>query len=62
MSKNHSYYSYGKMKFAGIGMAIGLVFGGLLVGVLVGNPFVFAGWAIVLSFAIGSALDRLSAT
>jgi len=46
-----------KMKFAGVGAAIGLVFGGL-VGLLIGNPMVFAGGGMILGLAIGSAIDR----
>ena len=46
-----------RMKFAGLGAAIGLVFGGL-VGTLIGNPFVFAGGTMVLGLAIGAAFDR----
>jgi len=57
MSENNNRYSSRRMKFTGIGMAIGLVFGGL-VGILIGNPMVFAGGAMVLGFAIGAALDR----
>ena len=45
------------IKFTGLGAALGLVFGGL-VGILVGNPAVFAGGTMVLGIAIGSALDQ----
>lgn len=61
MSKNQSQTSTGRMKFTGIGMAIGLVFGGL-VGLLIGNPMVFAGGTMVIGFAIGAALDKRSTT
>jgi hypothetical protein len=57
MSNNNSPYSFGKNKFTGLGLAIGLVFGGL-VGILIGNPIIFAGGGMVLGFAIGTALDR----
>lgn len=46
-----------RMKFAGLGMAVGLVFGGL-VGFLIGNPIVFAGRTMVLGAAIGTAIDN----
>ncbi|MFN2146175.1 MAG: hypothetical protein ACK2T7_12550 [Anaerolineales bacterium] len=46
-----------RMKFAGIGAALGLVFGGL-VGLLIGNPMVFAGGGMVLGLAVGSAFDQ----
>ena len=45
------------LKFAGLGAAIGLVFGGLI-GTLIGNPFAFAGGTMVLGLAIGAAIDR----
>jgi uncharacterized membrane protein len=57
MSENKNRQLSGRMKFSGIGLAIGLVFGGL-VGVLIGNPIIFAGGTMVLGFAIGAALDR----
>ena len=45
------------MKFAGLGAAVGLVFGGL-VGLLIGNPMVFAGGGMILGIAVGTALDQ----
>ena len=60
MSNKSNNYSPRRMKYTGIGMAIGLVLGGL-VGVLVGNPFAFAGGTMVLGFAIGGVLDRRNA-
>ena len=48
-----------KIKFTGVGAAIGLVLGGL-VGYLTGNPMVFAGGAMVLGIAIGATLDQRS--
>ena len=57
MSKNKNRQLPGRMKYSGIGLAIGLVFGGL-VGVLIGNPIIFAGGTMVLGFAIGAVLDR----
>lgn len=46
-----------RMKFTGFGAALGLVFGGL-VGILIGNPIVFAGGGMILGLAVGSALAR----
>lgn len=48
---------YRKINFKGIGMAIGLIFGGAI-GSLVGSPVIFAGGTMVLGFAIGTALDQ----
>ena len=45
------------VKFAGLGAAVGLVFGGL-VGLLIGNPVVFAGGGMILGIAVGTALDQ----
>lgn len=47
------------LKFTGLGLVIGLVFGGLI-GILIGNPIIFAGGTMVLGFAIGSSLDQRS--
>ncbi|MEJ2758767.1 MAG: hypothetical protein P8046_09840 [Anaerolineales bacterium] len=47
------------LKFAGLGAAIGLVFGGL-VGTLIGNPIIFAGGGMVLGLAIGTSLYQRS--
>ena len=57
MSENKNRYSPERRKFTGLGLALGLVFGGL-VGILIGNPIIFAGGTMVLGFAIGAALDR----
>lgn len=57
MSKNINRSSSRRMKFTGLGLAIGLVFGGLI-GVLIDNPIIFAGGGMVLGLAIGAALDR----
>ena len=61
MPKNSNDYTFGRMKFTGLGLAIGLVFGGL-VGFLIGNPIIFAGGTMVLGLAIGAALDKKSST
>jgi uncharacterized membrane protein len=57
MSDNKNLTSSGRMKFTGIGLAIGLVFGGL-VGILIGNPIIFAGGGMVLGYAIGTTFDK----
>ena len=57
MSEQKNRYSPGSMKYTGFGLAIGLVFGGM-VGILIGNPIIFAGGTMVLGFAIGAALDK----
>ena len=61
MSENKKRYFSGKMKYTGLGLAIGLVLGGL-VGILIGNPIIYAGGTMVLGFAIGAALDRRSSS
>lgn len=43
--------------YKGIGIAVGLILGGL-VGVVVGNPVIFAGGGMVLGLAVGTALDN----
>jgi uncharacterized membrane protein len=45
------------VSYTGLGAALGLVLGGL-VGVLIGNPIIFAGGGMVLGVAVGSALAR----
>jgi hypothetical protein len=57
MSENKGYSTAGGMKYAGLGLAVGLVLGGL-VGVLIGNPVIFAGGTMIIGFAIGTALDK----
>lgn len=57
MNKQNFQKPSQRNRFAGLGMAIGLVFGGLI-GFLIGNPIIFAGGTMVLGFAIGAALDR----
>lgn len=59
MSDNDNRYSSGRMKFTGLGIGIGLVFG-WLVGTLIGNPIVFAGGGMVLGLAIGTSLYQRS--
>jgi len=43
--------------FKALAIGLGLVLGGL-VGLLVGNPIIFAGGGLVLGLAVGSALDN----
>ena len=43
--------------YSGYGMAVGLIFGGL-VGLLTGNIPLSAGGCMVLGYAIGAALDN----
>jgi len=56
MSKNHKGKSPIPVSYKGIGLAAGLVLGGL-VGLLIGNLVIFAGGGMVLGLAVGSALD-----
>ena len=46
-----------KFSNAGLGMAVGLVFGSI-VGLLIGNLVIYAGSGLVLGGAIGSAVDN----
>lgn len=54
MSKNNN--SQRKISFTALGLAIGLVLGGI-VGLAIDNMIIFAGGGLVLDLAIGSALD-----
>ena len=54
---NQNKQSNRKMKFAGLGAAIGLIFGAL-VGLLIGNPIIFSGGGMVLGIAIGASFDQ----
>ena len=56
MSKKNIQQPVKGITFTAVGMVIGLVFGGL-VGILIGNPAIFAGGTMVLGLAIGSAID-----
>jgi len=49
--------SSSRISYKGIGMAVGLILGGL-VGLAVGNLVVFAGGGMVLGLAVGAALDN----
>ena len=54
---NHKKQAGHSFKFAGLGAAIGLIFGGL-VGFLIGNPIVFAGGGMILGVALGTSFDQ----
>jgi hypothetical protein len=43
--------------YKGLGIAIGLVFGGIL-GLITGDMIIFPGGGLVLGFAIGAAMDN----
>ena len=45
-----------KISYTALGLAIGLIFGGI-VGLIIDNMIIFAGGGLVLGFAIGAALD-----
>ena len=46
-----------KKSYTALGLAIGLVLGGI-VGLVINNLVIFAGGGLVLGLAIGSALDN----
>ena len=54
MSQNNE--SQRKNSYTALGLAIGLVLGGI-VGLAIDNMIIFAGGGLVLGLAIGSALD-----
>ena len=54
MSKNKN--SGKRISYTALGMAIGLIFGGI-VGLIIDNMIIFAGGGLALGLAIGSALD-----
>jgi hypothetical protein len=45
-----------KVSYTVLGLAIGMVFGGII-GLAIDNMMIFAGGGLVLGLAIGSALD-----
>jgi hypothetical protein len=59
MSKNYNNQSSIKIPYKGLGMAIGLVLGGL-VGLLIDNMIIFAGGGMVVGLAIGTYMDSRS--
>lgn len=46
-----------RISYKGIGMAVGLIVGGL-VGLAIDNLVIFAGGGLVLGLAVGTALDN----
>jgi uncharacterized membrane protein YgaE (UPF0421/DUF939 family) len=54
MSKNKN--SGKRISYTALGMAIGLIFGGI-VGLIIDNVVIFAGGGLVLGLAIGSAFE-----
>ena len=56
MSKEYNDTSSKKISAQAIGMAIGLVLGGL-VGILLDNLVIFSGGGMIIGFAIGTAMD-----
>jgi hypothetical protein len=46
-----------QITYKGIGLATGLVFGGLI-GLIIGNMVIFAGGGMVVGLAIGTAIDN----
>jgi F0F1-type ATP synthase assembly protein I len=59
MSGNQNNQSAIKITYKGLGLALGLVLGGL-VGILIDNMIIFAGGGMVIGLAIGAALDQRS--
>jgi hypothetical protein len=57
MSNKSKQRSSTNITYTGLGMAIGLLFGGF-VGLMIGNLIIFAGGGMVLGLAIGTALDQ----
>ena len=56
MSEHYEYQSPIKTTYKGLGLAVGLIFGGFI-GLLIGSPIIFAGGGFVLGFVIGAVLD-----
>jgi hypothetical protein len=57
MSKNVNPQPVKKISYPALGLAAGLIFGGII-GLIIGNLILFAGGGMVLGLAIGFALDR----
>ena len=57
MSEENNNTSSKKLNTQALGMAIGLVLGGL-VGILLDNLVIFSGGGMILGFAIGTAMDK----
>ena len=56
MSQNINNQNTKSLSYKALGMAIGLIFGGI-VGYFVDNMIIFAGGGLVLGLSIGAALD-----
>jgi uncharacterized membrane protein len=54
MSRNSS--TKRRISYTALGLAIGLVFGGI-VGLIIDNMIIFAGFGMVLGLAVGAALE-----
>jgi hypothetical protein len=57
MSNNLKSKPSMNISYKAIGMAVGLVFGGII-GLIIDNMIIFAGGGLVLGFAIGAAVDN----
>jgi hypothetical protein len=57
MNENRDSRSGKRLSYSGLGMAVGLLFGGIL-GLITGNIPLFAGGGMVVGLAIGSAAHR----
>ena len=57
MSDKKSQRNLAKVTYTGLGLAIGLFFGGIL-GLITGDMIIFPGAGLVLGFATGAALDN----
>lgn len=55
MSENNN--TQRKISYTALGMAIGLIFGGII-GLIIDNMIIFAGGGLVLGLAVGSALEN----
>jgi hypothetical protein len=57
MSGNDTRSTQRNISNKALGMALGLIFGGII-GLIIDNMIIFAGGGLVLGLAIGSALDN----
>jgi len=57
MSKQYNNTPEMAISYTSLGLAVGLVFGGLI-GLLIDNMLIFAGGGMVVGLAVGSALDK----
>ena len=56
MSTQNTNKPSSAIPYKGLGMAIGMIFGGII-GLLIGNPIIFAGGGMVLGLAVGLSLE-----